>query len=348
MISVRGTGAPPRPALRGIGTAKNLMKGNPIKANAVTRDALINTTRAILAKAGYDISAALALRSVCFDVVARRDKQLLIIKVLSNVDAFARDNADEMKVLADALSASPLLIGERSSSGPLEPGIVYSRFNIPIMSNETLADHLLEEVPPFIFAAPGGLYVKLNKDLLKDLREERGISLGTLAEVTGVSRRTIQMYESGMSAMIDAALRLEEYLDAPIIEPVDPFEYKPEKRGESYELSGSDHRTNSIILNHLLDIGYSVTPVTKSPFEALSRDRRVIILTSVDNEKDLRQKAEAASDISRVTGRHSVIIVDGPAKLENFKFTAVVTKDELKRMDDKEELTDLVMSRSDV
>lgn len=314
----------------------------------MTRDTLINTTRAILAKAGFDISAALTLRSVCFDVVARRDSQLLIIKVLSNVDAFARDNADEMKVLADALCASPILVGERSSSGPLEPGIVYSRFGIPIMSNETLADHLLEEVPPFIFAAPGGLYVKLDKDMLKSIREERGISLGTLADVAGVSRRTIQMYEGGMSAMIDAAVRLEEYLDAPIIEPVNPFEYKPEKKGDSYELTGGDKRTNSIILNHLLDIGYSVTPVTKSPFEALSRDRRVIIMTSVDNEKDLLQKTEIASDISRVTGRHSVVIVDSPGGLEGFRFTAVVTKDELRKIDDKEELTDLVMSRSDI
>ena len=126
----------------------------------MVREDLINTTRAILAKAGYDISAPLSLRSVCFDVVARRGKDLLIIKVLSNVDAFSRENAEEMKVLADALSASPILIGERSSSGELEAGIVYSRFNIPILSNDTLADHLLEEVPPFIFAAPGGLYVR--------------------------------------------------------------------------------------------------------------------------------------------------------------------------------------------
>ena len=196
----------------------------------MTRENLINTTRAILAKAGYDVSSALSLRSICFDVVGRKDDKLLIIKILSNVDAFSRDNADEMKVLADALCASPLLIGERSSSGELEPGIVYSRFNIPILSNETLA----EEVPPFIFAAPGGLYVKLDSNLLKAVREERGISLGSLAEIAGVSRRTIQMYETGMGAMIDAAMRLEEFLDVPIIEPVDPFEYKHENRkGES-------------------------------------------------------------------------------------------------------------------
>lgn len=313
----------------------------------MVREDLINTTRAILAKAGYDISAPLALRSICFDVVGRRGKDLLIIKVLSNVDAFSRDNAEEMKVLADSLSASPLLIGERSSSGDLEPGIVYSRFNIPILSNETLADHLLEEVPPFIFAAPGGLYVKLNNDLLKAIREDRGISLGTLAEVAGVSRRTIQMYESGMGAMIDAAMRLEEYLDVPIIEPVDPFEYKSENRSGEYEIRGADRRTNSIILNHLLDIGYSVTPVNKSPFEALSRDKNMIIVTSLDTDREsIQRKALAASDISRISGTPSVIIVENRRGLDGLRFTAVVTKDEVKDIDDKSELTNLVMNRS--
>jgi len=110
----------------------------------MSRDDLINTTRAILAKGGFDISPMMSLRSVCFDVVGRKGDTLLIIKILSNVDAFSRENAEEMKVLAEMLHACPLLIGERSSSGLLEPGIVYSRFNIQIISNETLADHILE------------------------------------------------------------------------------------------------------------------------------------------------------------------------------------------------------------
>ena len=43
------------------------------------RNELINTTRAILAKAGFDVSSALNIRGVCFDVVARLDDKVLII-----------------------------------------------------------------------------------------------------------------------------------------------------------------------------------------------------------------------------------------------------------------------------
>ena len=311
----------------------------------MSRDDLINTTRAILARGGYDISPMMSLRSVCFDVVGRKGDTLLIIKILSNVDAFSRENAEEMKVLAEMLHACPLLIGERSSSGVLEPGIVYSRFNIQIISNETLADHILENAAPYIFAAPGGLYVKLNNSLLKEIREKEGISLGTLADVAGVSRRTIQMYESGMGAMIDAALRLEEYLDTEIIETVNPFEYKYENKDKEYELTG-DKRSDSLVLNHLLDMGFAVTPVVRSPFEALTRNEDVVILTGLDSEDErLIQKAMIASDISRIVGKHSVIIVEKKRGVDNVESTAIVTKDELNKMDDKNELTDVVLSR---
>lgn len=312
----------------------------------MSRDDLINTTRAILARAGFDISAALNLRSVCFDVVGKKADTLLIIKILSNVDAFTRDNADEMKVLAEALGASPLLIGERSSSGILEPGIVYSRFGIPIISNDTLADHVLDDVPPFIFAAPGGLYVRLDSDLLRTVREKQGVSLGTLADTAGVSRRTIQMYESGMGAMIDAAIRLEEFLGVPIISPVDPFEYKGEERGKEFELS-KDRSTGSQIFDQLLDIGFSVTPITRSPFDALTRNDKMVILTGLGQDEDrMMQKGIIASDISRISGRYSVIIVERNKGFENIRSTAIVTKDEIKRMDDQTDLTDLVLERS--
>lgn len=310
----------------------------------MARNELINTTRAILAKAGFDISAALTIRGICFDVVARLDRRVLIVKILSNVDAFSKDNASEMKTLAEALGATPLVVGERSSSGDLEPGIVYSRFNISIVSNETLADLLLEDSPPFIFAAPGGLYVKLDSEVLKQAREARGMSLGAMAEVAGVSRRTIQMYEAGMGAMIDAALRIEESLGVPIIEPIDPFEFKHEERDQEPR---DDHAPiDTFAVNQLCNLGFSVRPVIRSPFEAVSSGNRALMLTAYgsDDEK-LTQRALVASDIARIVDNFSILIVERKHSRDSIDSTAVVSNEELRRMDAPEELTDLVASR---
>jgi len=280
-------------------------------------------------------------------MVARRDDTLMIVKVLSNVDAFSRDNAEEMKVLAEALEASPLLVGERSGSGKIEEGIVYSRFSVPIIAVETLADYLMEGVPPFIFAAPGGLYVKLDSPRLKSIREERNISLGTLAEVAGVSRRTIQMYESGMGAMIDAALRLEEYLDESLVLPIDPLAHSSECRGYEMELQELDIFSKEIF-EMLSSMGFSILPTVKCPFEALTSDDDLMFLTGLGkDERKLKDKARMVTDISRITEKRSVIFIERIKSKGNVEGTALIGRDELKKLGNTDKLLDLVENRSD-
>lgn len=312
-------------------------------ARGIDRDKLINITRAILSRAGFDVSSTLSLRGICFDVIARLGKKVLVVKVLSNIDAFSKENSEEIKILADALQAIPIVIGEHSSSGALDPGIVYSRFNIPIISNRTLSDLLFEDIPPFIFTAPGGLYVKLDSNLLKSIRENSGISLGTLAEIAGVSRRTIQMYESGMGAMIDAALRIEEYLDIPIIEPIDLFTFRNKERATEYH-------TNEFIdifaLNQLSNLGFIVRSVFKSPFEAVTYNNDTPMLISIgpDDEKVI-QRVTVASELSSILDHFSVLIVERKHERNNIDTTVVVSTDELKNIEEPHELTDLVVSR---
>ncbi len=310
------------------------------------RDDLINGTRDVLVRSGFSISRPLNIRSISFDVVARRNDRLTIVKILSNVDAFSRENAEELKVLAEALEASPLLIGERSGSGALEDGIVYSRFSIPIISIGTLADHVLNDAPPLIFAAPGGLYVRMDSTLLHRVRVERNISLGTLAEVAGVSRRTIQMYEAGMGAMIDAALRLEEYLDVPIVEPIDPFDYHLESPEQVVDLDSVDPFTNSIF-DLLSGMGYAITPTIRCPFEALSKLDSLLILTGLgQDEARLKQKALVVSDLSQITMRQSVIFVERMRSRNNLEGTALVGRDELQNLGDSDRFIKLVIERS--
>jgi putative transcriptional regulator len=184
---------------------------------------LLEQVRDLLSRTGFYVSRIHRIRSISFDLVARRDDTLLIIKALQNVDSLSYSDAEEMKLLADVLDGSVIVLSEKSSTAPLEDGVIYNRMGIGVMTFETLREYLENGDAPLIFSAPGGFYVRIDGEVLKKAREERGISRGDLAEVAGVSRKAIQMYEEGMSMDIDSAISLEEYLGVPLVQPLDPF-----------------------------------------------------------------------------------------------------------------------------
>ena len=312
---------------------------------APSREDLLGKIRASLAKAGFYVSDPHNIRSISFDVIARRDKQLLIIKALTNIDSVSSDDADQLRTLATALGGSPMVVGFHSSAGKLEEGILYSRFGIPIISEATFYEFVLEGVPPFVYAAPGGLYVRLDGELIRRIREERNISLGTLAEMAGVSRKAIQMYESGMGAMIEIAARIEEFLKEPVVMPLNPFYYSPEvaKTLQSFDRFSGFNRD---IFEMLKELGYSVVPTIRCPFDALAKEEDMLLLTGIgENPQMTERKARAVGNISRVTEKKSVIFVSQKITSKDIGGTPLITRDELRRADDADDVLELILQR---
>ncbi len=312
---------------------------------AARREDLLVRVRQSLGKAGFFISDPHNIRSISFDVIARRDKQLIIAKVLTNIDSLSAEDAEQLSVIANALQGSPLVIGLHSSSGKLENGILYSRFGVPIISEVTFHEHVLEGVPPFVYAAPGGLYVRLDGELLRRIRQERNISLGTLAEVAGVSRKAIQMYESGMGAMIEIAAKIEEFLNEPIVVPLNPFSYTAEVE-RTLRTFEAFKGLNRDVFEMLREIGYSVVPTIRCPFDALASEHDLLLLTGIGESPEMAlRKARVVGNISRVTEKKSVVFVQDKPTKEDIEGTPLITKDELRRADDVDDVLELILLR---
>lgn len=305
---------------------------------------MIDEARDILAKTGFYLSQRLDTRRISFDFVARRDDMLLVAKGLLNIDSLGRKRSQELKMIASCLEGTPLTVAQRSGSGNLEDGAIYSRFGVPTITLGTFRDFFIEGVPPFMFSAPGGLYVKLDASAIRRAREEKNISLGTLAEIAGVSRRTIQMYEEGMGATVDVALKLEEFLNEPIVQSVNPFRMTP----DADEIMASWDQMSQFerdVFGHLSMLGYSIIPTIRCPFDALTRDKRVILLTGLESRQtDLSAKAKLVTNISSVVEKDSVMFVRRTMKT-NIEGTPIILREELKRLRDREEILELISER---
>ena len=312
-----------------------------------TRQVLLNEVRDVLVRSGFCTSEPMDPWTAIFDLVTRRDDTLLLIKVYTNVDKLAPEGADQLRMLASTLHGTPLVVGMRSSRSELEPGVLYLRHSVPIMSLETLTDHLVEGVPPFVYAGPGGKYVELDGDLLATARNERGLSLAELAEAAGVSRRSIQMYEQGMSAQVETAFRLEKFLGIPLVRALDPFATSPELDVARSQLSDL-LAIEQDVFGRLEDLGYRVMPTTGCPFNALSLVKRNVFFTAVEAGKPdmgTRVRARVIAQISRVAETDGVLFVERDVKQTTIGGTPVIARKELELIGDPEEVLRLIQER---
>ncbi len=306
------------------------------------KEELLKNAVYILQKGGFKVGLPIG-RSMAFDIIARRGEEIYIIKVLSNADSFRPEMARELKILSKELDAIPIVLGFKSGGGKIIDGVAYSRHGIPVISLGTFADIMINDEFPMVYVAPGGFYVNINGEALKDIRMARGISLGELARIAGVSRKTIQLYEEGMSSTVDVALRLEEFLGAELIEPVNFREFInfEEDRVPPENMAFED------VYRRLMDMGYDVFLTLKCPFEALSRDERDVMLTGFEkNEKKLKNKAMNIRIFSDIVDKRGFIIMS-QTKYEEYNGVAVIKKQEIMEYN-RHELKKIVEERSSI
>ncbi len=296
----------------------------------------------VLQRGGFAVGVPV-VRTMIFDVIARREREIYIIKILVNADALRFEMARELKILSKEFDAIPILIGFRSGAGKIIDSVVYSRHGIPVISIETFKEFILYDEPPMVYVAPGGFYVNIDGENLKKVRQERGISLGELGRMVGVSRKTIQLYEEGMSSTVDIALRLEEFLGVELIEPVNlkNFAELSEDRCTLKNIAFED------VYQRLMDIGYDVFLTLKCPFEALSKDEQDVMLTGFENnEKKLKYKSQNIRIFSEILDKQGFIITS-KTHYEEYNGVAVIRKTEVMQYS-KDELKKVVEERSSI
>ncbi|HEC81360.1 MAG TPA: helix-turn-helix domain-containing protein, partial [Thermoplasmatales archaeon] len=226
----------------------------------------------------------------------------------------------------------------------------YYRYGVQTITLNTLKNHLIEEIPVHVYAAPGGFYVRLNGEKIREIREQKKLSRGDLARMIHVSRRAIRMYEEGMDARVEIAAQMEEILHPSVLNPLDllkPVDKTEEKATvkETPWLYGFQKEVLSLIEK----IGYHVIPLRRCPFEAVSKEKRYLFLTSVHPyNPSLRERAKVVGSIARITRKHAVIFTDKRAEgVRNIEGTPTIMRQELKKIKDPYDIFDLIKEREE-
>jgi putative transcriptional regulator len=322
------------------------------------RERWIERIRFLLERAGFYVADTHGVRPSSFDLAARRDATLLLVKVLKNIDALDAEEAYRLSELGRLFPAVVLVVGQTSGVSELEAGVVYTRYDVPIINEETLQEYLEKAVPPYLYASPGGTFAPVDGDRLRRLRVEHSLSLGTLASVAGVSRRAIQLYEDGAGAEVTVIERLEVYLGEPIVRPIELFRVRavvpvaetgpaaPTSTGAGAERARlvTGDRWRDGVLEQLGDIGLEVTVTARAPFDAVAR-MPDILLAAIGSLRTALHRAEVLHGLARVAEGHALFVVRERVHRPSIDGLPILSSSELRRHHDPDDLLEEIAER---
>jgi putative transcriptional regulator len=294
----------------------------------------------VMITAGFEVSERFSLRPRSFDLIARKNGTMLVIKVVSHIDSVSDDVASDLEIIASHLRGIPLIVGERARDAELERGAVYLRYGIYAVNVATLYDFFVEKIPPLVYASPGGLYVSINGEVLHEMRERRGMSLGDLGHLLGVSRRTISKYESGMGTTLEVAIRIEEVFNAGVVESIDILTHEPQKDRDQPERKDPSKPPSPI--GFLEEIGMKLHTLRGAPFQALVTFDEHTIFTGYGSAQKVIKRAALIGNLSKIAKKHAMCIITNYYKERKIGRTLLIGEDRLHHLRDGSELIDLI------
>jgi putative transcriptional regulator len=294
----------------------------------MSQDRQLQLVTSVMITAGFEVSERFSIRPRSFDLMARKNGTLLIIKVVAHIDSVSEDVAFDLEVISRHLGGVPLIVG------------VYVRYGIYAISPSTLYDYFVELTPPLVYASPGGLYVNIDGEVLRDLREKRSMSLGDLGQVLGVSRRTISKYESGMGTTLDVAIRIEEFFNTGVVKSINLILHEPPKAMEPEPRDAVTDKQTPV--EFFRQIGMQLHTLHGAPFQALLTFEKHTILTGIGPADKVIKRAALIGNISQIAKKHAMCVITDHYKQKKIGKTLVIGEDRLRRITDGFELLDMI------
>lgn len=273
---------------------------------------------ALLKETGFAVSQICQSRPSCFDFAARKGENLILIRVQRDIDNLSPGDSSELSEISRSISATSLLISENAREKPLEEDTVYSRYNVSAVTQKTFENIVSRKAYPLIQAGPGGYYVEIDGPAIRRRRQELGLSVGKIAEMSAISRRTIYGYERGMAkASVTAAYNLMSTLGIPVAKPINVFEKSTKERKCLLLTTARQVIARNRLLTKIFQkfTHYGISAFRKAPFDfviTVSQDEmRIIGGVANTAEPDLEMRADEILSLCRVVQAHPVLITDG-------------------------------------
>jgi putative transcriptional regulator len=273
-----------------------------------------------------------------FDIAAKREN-LMLIKSALNVDSVNEGQMKSLKSISFFLSAYPLVISVKNNREFLNDQMVYSRFDLPVITPTLFENFLEEEKIPVVDSSRGRHTIKIDTTTLRKKREDLGFSLKQLSSLIGISKKALyEIEKSRVDPTEDTVNKLEKTLE---IELRNSFELKKSEK-PTYLKPKSYFQQE--VSKEFKRIGIDNSPVYSSAFEIVGKSNFSLITHLPKTESKMEKDAGIVKQLSNVFSSKAVLVLK-KSKEESVEGVPVILEKELSELESSQDLDKKLKSK---
>ena len=282
----------------------------------------------------------LFLTSGCFDIAAKRE-YVMLIKALTNIDGLLEEQARSLRAISYFVSAFPFVVSERSNRGKLSDEIIYSRFELPVVTLRMFNRIIEEEVVPEIKSSKGKHTVTINTVYLRERRKELKLSLEKLSKKVGISKKALYEIENQrVNPSLETVRRLERVLG---IDLKVPYRFKHAEATYLEPKNEFQRRVSS----EFSRIGIDNSSVYSAPFKIVGREEYSLITSLSSNTTKIRKEAARVKRLSSILSSQGMFVVK-KSKERSIEGIPVILEAELPELESPKELSELIKEKGGI
>lgn len=281
----------------------------------------------------------LFLTSGCFDIAARKEF-VMLIKALTNVDGFVQEQARSLRAISYFASAYPLVVSEKTNRSSLRDEVIYSRFQVPVVTPQMFESMIEEEVIPEIKAIKGKHTVTINTSYLRKKRQELDLSLDKLSKKIGISKKALYEIENQrVNPTLDTVKRLEELLGVDLKLP-----YKMETVERTYIKPKNEFQKKVSL--EFSRLGIDNSAVTSANFEIIGKEKDSLITGLSNNTVKIKKVVSQVKGLSSVFSSQKMFVAKKSHE-QAIDGVPIVLESELPELESSKELSKLIKEKSE-
>ena len=244
------------------------------------------------------------------DLLAAGTTKNIFIKVVEDLKHIDNREASELRGLSTVFDAHPLIVAEKEERVELDDIAAYEKHGLYAVNIGGLEAALENSI--YVVKRHGNFYMRIDSEKLREFRRVRGLSLGDLAKLVGVSRKTVYEYErSNMDVSLSTAIRLLEVIGDEIFKPIPVLDKQEKPAKQSTKRMSTDTVAERRIILQVENRGGKAVHSRHSPVDIGVRfaEKKAVVVVEHKRDTDIGLRSEEAVKIAEAASAEKIALV---------------------------------------